>query len=110
MLSSWTLILSDLQLLEVEIVRDDVAEKQQKILELTRQKDEMEVDLAVGCSHVMPLRHLALLMQALLREARSKIESYDEQPKEAARKRLDTGNCFPRKTKEKLCVPHPQQK
>jgi len=47
--------------IQVEIVRDDVAEKQQKILELTRQKDEME---------------------ALLREARSKIESYDEQPKE----------------------------
>jgi len=49
--------------IQVEIVRDDVAEKQQKILELTRQKDEME---------------------ALLREARSKIESYDEQPKEEA--------------------------
>ena len=61
-----TLILSDLQpLLEVEIVRDDVAEKQQKILELTRQKDEMEA----GCSHVCPKTHWHLLAHFCLADA-----------------------------------------
>eukprot|EP00435_Cladocopium_sp_Y103_P006058 s4367_g1.t4 len=50
--------------IQVAIVRDEVAEKQEQVQELTRQKSELE---------------------ALLREARSKLDSCDEKEKEVER-------------------------